>query len=123
MRHSSTELSEMFFSDLKKYNSTNFKTVSCADLIAESPTVHKSFSAAITRYFIFAEKHPDVTDEELKMLYYKLKLDMVARYFATYPASSLDDLKPFQQELLYYIETRSKEVQDEHISNLHASQI
>lgn len=123
MRHSSIELSQMFFSDLKKYNSTNFKTVSCADLTTESPTVHKSFSAAITRYFIFAEKHPDITDEELKMLYYKLKLDMVARYFATYPASNLDDLKPFQQELISYVEMISKErgVSDEHLSNSYAS--
>lgn len=121
MRHSSTELSEMFFSDLKKYNSTNFKTVSCADLTTESPTVHKSFSASITRYFIFAEKHSDLTDEELKMLYYKLKLDMVARYFATYPASNLDDLRPFQQELACYVELKSKEVGDEYVSDSYAS--
>lgn len=121
MRHSSTELSNMFFSDLKKFNSTNFKTVASADLSVECPTVHKSFSATITRYFIFAEKHLDISDEELKMLYYKLKLDMVARYFATYPASNLDDLKPFQQELTHYIDIKSKEVEDEHISDSYAS--
>ena len=121
MRHSSLELSELFFSDLKKYNSTNFKTVCIADLTSESPIVHKSFSSAITRYFIFAEKHPDVTDEELKILYYKLKLDMVARYFATYPASNLDDLKPFQQELLSYVELKSKEVGNDHLPDIHAS--
>ena len=33
------------------------------------------------------------------MLYYKLKIDIIARYFSEYPASSLSDLAPFQEEL------------------------
>lgn len=110
MHHSSSELTSMFFSDLKKYNVTNFKTVASANLEHDDPVVHKSFSATITRFFIFEEKHPEVTDAEMKMLYYKLKLDMVARYFASYPAANLDDLKPFQQEVKSYVESTKKAV-------------
>lgn len=108
MSHSSSELSNMFFSDLKKYNVTNFKSVANADLVMDNPVIHKSFSASITRFFIFAEKHPDLSQGELKMLYYKLKLDMVARYFAEYPAPDMKDLEPFQKELQSYINACKK---------------
>ena len=93
----------MFFHDLKQYNNTNFKALRCADLSNSSPAVNKAFSSTITRYFIFSEKHPELSDAELRILYYRLKLDMVARYFSNYPSSSIDELRPFQLELLNYI--------------------
>ena len=64
------ELINLFFSDLKRYNSSNFKTLEKADLAVDgdSPMVRKSFSSVITRYFIFREKHPEITDEENKNL-------------------------------------------------------
>ena len=40
------------------------------------------------------------------MLYYKLKIDMIARYFSNYPNSNVDELKPFQLELQNYLELR-----------------
>jgi len=65
--------------------------------------VRKSFSSAITRYFIFRENHPEITDVDNKILYYKLKLDQVAKYFSEYPESSTDNLIGFQVELKNYV--------------------
>ena len=91
----SKELTNLFFRDLKTFNATNFKTIERADLSKQDATVHKAFSSVITRYFIFREKHPEVTDVEHKILYFKLKLDLIANYFA------------FQLELKQYVkETR-----------------
>lgn len=99
------DLINCFFGDLKRYNSSNFKTLEKADLTkdGDSPMVRKSFSSVITRYFIFREKHPEITDEENRILYYKLKLDLVAKYFSEYPETSTDNLVAFQIELRNYV--------------------
>ena len=99
------ELINLFFSDLKKYNQSNFKTLEKADLTkdGDSPMVRKSFSSVITRYFIFREKHPEISDAENKILYFKLKLDLVAKYFSEYPETSTDNLVAFQIELRNYV--------------------
>ena len=33
-----------------------------------------------------------------------LKIDMIARYFSEYPASKIENLQPFQDELKRYVE-------------------
>lgn len=100
---SSNELVQLFFSDLKKYNSTNFKSIANADLSVEDAAVHKAFSSVVTRFFIFKEKHPEVSETESKILYFKLKLDLVARYFSEFPDTSSDNLVAFQIELRNYL--------------------
>ena len=67
-----------------------FKTIENADLSVKSAVVHKAFSSVVTRYFSFREKHPEITDEEHKILYFKLKLDLIATYFSEYPALIAD---------------------------------
>lgn len=104
----SNKLSDLFFKELKHYNNKNFKTLQEANLQTDDPVVHKACSSVVTRYFIFAEKHPELADKDIKLLYFQLRIDMIARYFSEYPAASLDDLKPFQEELRRYIE-RTKE--------------
>lgn len=94
----------MFFRDLKKYNTTNFKTIANADLEANDAVVHKAFSSVITRYFIFREKHPEISDVEHNILFFKLSLDLVAQYFMQYPESSPTALYAFQLKLRNYIE-------------------
>lgn len=100
---SSNELVQLFFHDLKQYNTTNFKTISKADLSRNDATVHKAFSSVVTRYFIFKERHPEITEVEHNILYFKLKLDLVARYFSEYPDTTTDNLVAFQLELRNYI--------------------
>lgn len=108
---SSLELTTLFFKDLKSFNATNFKTIERAELKHDDATVHKAFSSVVTRYFIFAERHPEVTDAEKRILYFKLKIDMIARYFSEYPDVNLDLLRPFQLELQQYVkENKNKEV-------------
>ena len=102
-----SNLKEQFFSELKQYNGTNFRALKEADLSISSPDVLKAFNSTITRYFIFSEKHPEISDVEMRLLYFQLKLDMVARFFANYPVGSMDELKPFQLELQTYV-TESK---------------
>lgn len=99
---SSIELVNLFFKELKSYNSSNFKSIEKADLSVNDASVHKAFSSVITRYFIFREKHPEITDEENKILYFRLKLDLVAKYFSEYPETSTDNLVAFQIELRNY---------------------
>ena len=111
--HSSLELTQLFFSDIKKYNTSNFKAIEKADLTTDDPVVHKAFSSVITRYFIFREKHPEITDEERRILYFKLKIDMIAIYFSEYPDADLDLLKPFQLELKRYVRETKGGNQDE----------
>jgi len=109
---SSLELTNLFFSDLKHYNSSNFRAIEKADLSTDDPVVHKAFSSVITRYFIFHEKHPDITDTERRILYFKLKIDMIATYFSKYPDADLDLLKPFQFELKQYARETKGELSD-----------
>ena len=110
---SSKELADLFFKDLHQYNSTNFKTLAKADLTIQDPVVHKAFSSVLTRYFIFKEKHPEITEPEHKMLYFKLKLDMIATYFSEYPDTTTDNLIAFQLELRNYIKRSRGEIDDE----------
>ena len=100
---SSKELTNLFFSELHSYNNTNFKTIANADLTKQDATVHKAFSSVVTRYFIFREKHPEVTEVEHQILYFKLKLDLITNYFAEFPDTSTDNLVAFQLELKRYI--------------------
>ena len=110
---SSLELTQLFFSDIKKYNSSNFRTIEKAELNQYDPTVHKAFSSVVTRYFIFAERHPEISQEERRILYFKLKIDMIAEYFSQYPDVNLDLLKPFQLELKKYVRETKGSIQDE----------
>lgn len=104
-----TSIEDVFFKDLKHYNSTNFKTLSTADLSKNSAFVHKAFSSVVTRYFIFKEKHADeFTESEFNMLYFKLKIDLISRYFAEYPTSTTESLIAFQIELNSFIERNTK---------------
>lgn len=98
-----------FLLELKQYNSTNFKTLTTVDLSTATPEVCKAFSSVITRYFIFLEKHPEIKPAEANMLYYRLKLDTVARFFSEFPAANLIDLQPFQRDVLYYLNEYRKE--------------
>lgn len=121
---SSKELTDCFFSDLKRFNATNFKTIAKADLSKQDATVHKSFSSVITRYFIFREKHPEVSDVEHRMLYFKLKLDMIAKYFSEYPDTTTDNLVAFQIELKDYMkEHRINPDKDEEDNNVKDSSV
>lgn len=99
----SNSILDTFFYELKKYNTSNFKTLINDDLSCVTPKIYKAYSSAVTRYFIFIEKHPDITEVEANMLYYQARIDMVARYFSEYPMSNPDDLKPFQEELRRYV--------------------
>lgn len=109
---SSLELTETFFKDLKSFNSTNFRTIEKADLSKDNPIVHKAFSSVVTRYFIFQERHPEITDTENRVLYFKLKIDSIAKYFSEYPDTDLDLLRPFQIELRQYVK-RTREAKDD----------
>ena len=100
---SSLELVTLFFHDLKEYNSTNFKTIQKADLTEDNATIHKAFSSAVTRFFIFSERHPEISDTEKKILYFKLKIDMIAQYFSEYPDTNIDLLRAFQIELQEHV--------------------
>lgn len=108
MLMSNAEIAKMFFDDLRSYNSTNYRTLVKSDLVEITPTIYKSFSSVITRYFIFAERHPELTASDLKMLYYKLKIDLIASFFVSYPDVDVSLLSPFQSELIQYVQ--SKEV-------------
>ena len=112
---SSVELTNLFFRELKSYNSSNFKTLEKADLSdgGDDPVVHKAFSSVLTRYFIFREKHPEITDVENKVLYFKLKLDQVAKYFSEYPDTSTDNLVGFQVELRAYVKEHKESAEVE----------
>lgn len=96
-------LSHQFFTELKQYNSTNFKALYTAKLTEDNPAIMKAFSSVITRFFIFCEKHPELSETERRMLYFQLKVDMIARFFSNYPNTNTDDLIAFQTELRYFI--------------------
>ena len=104
--------SDIFFKELKQYNSTNYRTLETANLSKEDAIVHKAFSSVVTRFFIFLEKHPEIVGTDINVLYFKLRIDLIARYFAEYPNSSLDDLQPFQTELRRYIKNIKEDVND-----------
>ena len=92
----------LFFSELKKYNTSNYRALHSADLESMNPDIIKAFSSVITRYFIFCEKHPEISDVEKRVLYFKVNIDKVARFFSNYPDTTADDLIAFQIELSRY---------------------
>jgi hypothetical protein len=107
------DLRSLFFGELKEYNNTNYVALLRTDLSAgQDAIVHKAFSSAITRYFIFKSKHPEISNADMNQLYYTAQLDQVALYFAEYPGISLDRLKPFQDSLLAYEAQRKEETID-----------
>ena len=106
---SSLDLTKLFFSELKSYNPTNFRNIEKASLEQDDPAVHKAFSSVVTRYFIFSEKHPEISGEAKRILYFKLKIDMIARYFSEYPDVNLDLLRAFQLELQQYLKESRQE--------------
>lgn len=108
-----SDISELFFHDLKQYNSTNFRTIRLADLSKEDATVYKSFSSVVTRFFIFKERHPEISDNDMRILFFRLRIDMIARYFSEYPVSSVEDLIPFQNELRRYVDKDKEGLEDE----------
>lgn len=97
------QLECMFFEELQTYNITNFNTLVNSDVDQNDAKIRKCYSSVITRYFIFREKHSELSESELNILYFKLKLDMIAQYFATYPDSDVTVLKAFQNELRSYL--------------------
>lgn len=97
------EISQKFFSELKQYNRTNFHELERADLEELDPKSLKAFSSVPTRYLIFCEKHPEYSELEKNMLWFQLKIDMIARFFSNFPNTNQDDLKAFQTELRCYI--------------------
>lgn len=119
----SKELTELFIADLKRYNSTNFKTIVKADLSKQDATVHKAFSSVVTRYFIFREKHPEVSDVEHRMLYFKLTIDKVASYFAEFPDTTTDNLVGFQLELKKYVKEHRNDKKEEDDPNVKDSSV
>ena len=120
---SSKELTDLFFFELKKFNTTNFKAIAKADLSKQDASVHKAFSSVVTRYFIFKEKHPEVSEVEHRMLYFKLKLDMIAAYFSEFPDTTTDNLVAFQLELKKYIKEHKCQEEEEDNSNAKNSSV
>ena len=123
----SNALTNLFFSELRAYNSTNFKSIATADLSVQDAKVHKSFSAVVTRYFIFREKHPEISPADHNMLYFKLKLDLVARYFSEFPDTTTDNLIALQLEINHYLKEkaheRAKEVEDDTTTEIRDQQL
>ena len=95
-------VSNLFFKELKQYNGSNFRALHSADVQRMSPEILKAFSSVPTRYFIFCEKHPEIAELDKRILYYKLKIDMIGRFLANYPDTNPDDLVAFQTELSIY---------------------
>ena len=99
----SKDIRDLFFHDLKSFNSTNFTAIRKADLCQDELSVNKAFSSVVTRYFIFTDKHPELSDSEKRALYFMLKIDLLAKYFSEYPDSTnMNVLKEFQNQLIDY---------------------
>ena len=98
-----------FFKELKQYNSTNYRALLNANLAEDNPITNKAFSSVLTRFFIYSEKHPEMSQVDKRILFFKLKLDLIARYFAEYPESDSDCLRPFQIELQSYAKKPQEE--------------
>lgn len=99
---------DMFFKDMRDFNKNNFKSIHTADLTNVDLNVYKSFSSIVTRYFIFCDKHPEVSEEMKKLLFYKLKIDLIARFYVNYPVGDVEDLRAFKRELDLSVERMSE---------------
>ena len=108
------ELVSCFFTDLKKYNPTNFKTMTRVDILNDpnNPVMLKSYSSVITRSLIFREKHPEISNEEYNILYFMLKIDLIASFFAEFPDGDPTDLVAFQKQLRAFVKKHPSIMQD-----------
>lgn len=100
---SSQDIVDLFFYELKSYNSNNFSAIKNADLTYDNIKANKAFSSIVTRYFIFVDKHPEFSPSDVRFLFYQLKIDLIAKYFSLYPDNSDPSaLEEFQQLLIFY---------------------
>ena len=108
------ELVNCFFTDLKKYNPTNFKTMVRVDILSDpsNPIMLKSYSSVITRSLIFREKHMEISNEEYSILYFKLKIDLIATFFSEFPDGDPKNLLAFQKELRAYVRKHPSAIDD-----------
>lgn len=103
-----SDVIDTFFTDMKAFNKNNFKAIHTADLSNVNLTTYKSFSSIVTRYFIFCDKHPELSEEMKKLLFYKLKIDLIARFYMNYPVGDIEDLRAFKRELDMSVERMSE---------------
>ena len=94
------ELTDLFFRELKEYNNTTFKN------LCDNADMYKCYSSVITRYFIFCEKHPEISQADKNLLYYRLGIDSIAAFFSQYPTSESDELGTFRHQLNKYIDSQ-----------------
>ena len=105
------ELINLFFFELKHYNSSNFKTLERANLAQgdDDPIVRKAFASVITRFNIFCEKHPELDKVSTRIIYYKLGIDKIGQYFSEFPDATVEKFMSFQVELKNYVKAHKEE--------------
>jgi hypothetical protein len=97
------DYSKMFFNMTRGHNSTNWRKLVAA-FQDETPTLNqptwKALSSLVTRYWLFIEKNPDMSESDRHMLYYILGIDRIGKLIATHPRCSDEDFRSLQEQLL-----------------------
>jgi hypothetical protein len=101
------DYSKMFFDMTRGHNSTNWGKLVVA-IKTETPSLNqptwKALSSLVTRYWLFIEKHPDMSESDCHMLYYILGIDRIGKLISTYPRYSEEDFRSLQEQLRPIIE-------------------
>jgi len=88
---------------IRGYNSTNWRKLVTA-IKDEAPSLNqptwKALSSLVTRYWLFVEKNPAMSESDRHMLYYILGIDRIGKLIATYPRCKDEDYRSLQEQLL-----------------------
>jgi hypothetical protein len=95
--------SKMFMNITQHYNSTNWrKLVNCVK--SETPVLDqptwKALTSLSTRYWLFVEKNPEMSESDRHMLYFLIGMDRIGKLMATFPRCSDEDFRSLQEQLL-----------------------
>jgi len=100
------DYSKMFMEETRHYNVTNFRRLrSCLEVprpVLDQPT-WKALTSLVTRYWIFAEKHPEMTASDRNMLYFLIGLDRIGKLMACHPRCDDEEFKGLAEQLLSVI--------------------
>ena len=97
------DYSKMFMEETRHYNSTNFRKLrTCLDIshpVLNQPT-WKALTSLTTRYWLFIEKHPELTESDRHMLYFLLGIDRIGKLMASYPRIIDEDFQGLIEQLI-----------------------
>lgn len=90
----------LFLHELFKYNKNNYEQLHKSTNLDELDiNVYKAATSLITRYFIWVQNHPELSEDEVNQMFYILSLDEILQAISEFPQIPVDKLRKLISKL------------------------